>query len=275
MGSRRGPSGPSPEEIARQAREQSAKVKFEDAKGRYLGRVASREIAAASGRERAMGSLEYEEMQRGGFVPESSLFIPERFAPETSTQYKPRSADFAFETVAVGSQRYKDLISQGYKPTEDIPTNQGRATFAGTNPSNSIYFGSGNWGGVNMVTLQRGTDAVAPEEAEYSWFTAANLGFTNIAQEYNLAQRNVTKDSMSYNKALFENLLKYDQWNSSANPLAQAERQQVAETFRSQYGGLTEAQIESGAWKQDIRNQQRYAGMLYASENLARGQLGI
>lgn len=275
MGSRRGPSGPSPEEIARQAREQERKVKFEDAKGRYLGRVASREIAAATGRERAMGSLEYEEMQRGGFVPESSLFIPERFAPETSVKFKPQSADFAVETVAFGSRRYNELLAQGYVDAESIPKEQGRATWVGTNPNDAIYWGSTNYQGQRRVTLQRGTAAVSPEEAGYSWFTAANLGFTNVGQEYNLAQGNVTQDGMSYNKALYENLFKYDQWNSSANPLAQAERAQAAETFRSQYGNLTSAQIESGAWKQELRNQQRYAGMLYASENLARGQLGL
>jgi len=255
MGSRRGPSGPSPEEIARQAREQERKVKFEDAKGRYLGRVASREIAAATGRQRAESSLEYEEMQRGGFVPESSLFIPERFAPETSKQYTPASSDYSTTIVTKDTKQYRDLISQGYREV-------GRA------PNEGFYL-------TNQVTLQRGTAATAPEEAGYSWFTAANLGFSNVEQEYNLAKGNVTKDNISYNKALFENLLKYDQWNSSANPLAQAERAQAAETFRSQFGGLTEAQIQSGAWKQDVRNQQKYAGMLYASENLARGQLGI
>jgi len=252
MGSGRGPSGPSPEEIARQAREQEYKVKFEDAKGRYLGRVASRELTATTGRERASTSLEYEEMQRGGFVPESSLFIPERFNPEITGKYQPASADFAQQQVAKGSQSEQRLISQGYKVVKEI------STFGGT-----------------QVLLQKGTAEVIPEEGTYSWFTAANLGFGGTKQEYNLAQGNVTKDNMSYNKALFENLLKYDQWNSSANPLAQAERVQAAETFRSQYGSLTAAQIESGAWKQDVRNQSRYAGMLYASENLARGQLGI
>lgn len=253
MGSRRGPSGPSPEEIARQSREQEYKVKFEDMKGRYLGRVASRELAATTGRERASTSLEYEEMQRGGFVPESSLFIPERFNPEITGKYKAASADYSVVNVTPNSNQYRDLIRQGYKEV-------GR-------PSAGIYG--------QTVTLQRGTAEVIPEEGTYSWFTAANLGFGGVKQEYKLAQGNVTKDNMSYNKALFENLLKYDQWNSSANPLAQAERAQAAETFRSQYGGLTAAQIESGAWKQDVRNQQKYAGMLYASENLARGQLGI
>jgi len=256
------PRGPSPEEIARQAREQERKVKFEDAKGRYLGRVASRELAAATGRQRGESSLEYEEMQTAGFVPEASLFIPERFAPETSVQMKGASADYSIVEVPFFPNKDRINWSGGPAPDARSLEKQGyKFMGASKDGTKAIY--------------QRGTASVIPEEQGYSWFTAANLGFSNVQQEYALSEGNVLKDGMSYNQQLYQNLLKYDQWNSSANPLAQAERQQAAETFRSQYGGLTSAQIESGEWKKTLRNEQRYAGMLYASENLARGQIGI
>lgn len=254
MGSgRRGPSGPSKEEIERQAREQERKVKFEAAKGRYLGSVAGMELTATAARERAMSSFEYEDMQREGFVPEASLFVPKRFMPEISAEYKPASADYATEKVMKGSKRARELIQQGYKQVGD--------------DDRSMYG--------QMVTLQKGTAEVLPEEAGYSWFHAANLGFTSIRSEAKMAKgdKAIGIFGNSYNQMLLENLMNYDKWNTSGGTLAKEERKATTELFKAQYGGMTAEQIKSGQWKQDLASNQRFAGMLFASENITRGQM--
>lgn len=155
------PSGPSPEEIARQEREQERRVRFETERADYLGKVGAYEIASTTMKQRRANSLEY----GGGPAepPVESLFVPARFEPTMS--------DIPLEELVTYEWWQAENLGIDTLGIEDMTTKQ-RNAFVKEAEFNRKYYEAlqnfDNWKGIVPERYNRrnpmpeGTEPITP-----------------------------------------------------------------------------------------------------------------